>query len=112
MTCLDALLVHRQVSKAARALDMDQPAMSRLIDRLEEDGLVERGKGVDRRCVKLTVPEAATPELEVMRAGMAWLDTELKSHLTGEEQVVLERLLVKLERGIAEPMEQRGRLGG
>ncbi|MEI8267786.1 MAG: LysR family transcriptional regulator [Betaproteobacteria bacterium] len=36
LTCLDALLVHRQVSKAARALDMDQPAMSSALARLRE----------------------------------------------------------------------------
>lgn len=36
LTCLDALLTHGQVSKAARALDMDQPAMSSALARLRE----------------------------------------------------------------------------
>ncbi|MFM8768108.1 MAG: LysR family transcriptional regulator [Rubrivivax sp.] len=36
LTCLDALLAHRQVSRAARALDMDQPAMSSALARLRE----------------------------------------------------------------------------
>ena len=36
LACLDALFVHGQVSKAARALDMDQPAMSAALSRLRE----------------------------------------------------------------------------
>jgi len=42
-------------SALAERLTVDPPAVSRLVERLAEDGLLKRCPGEDRRCVRLEV---------------------------------------------------------
>ena len=62
--------VQTQAELAERLL-IDAPAASRLVMRLEEDGLLKRMPGSDRRCVCLKVTPAAKAEIAVMDANGA-----------------------------------------
>lgn len=84
-------------SHVAERLVVDPPAVSRLVDRLEEDGLVTRQAGENRRCVRLEITPAGLEELEVLRATLRELDEEVSQHLTGAEMAELKRLLEKLQ---------------
>lgn len=96
--------VGSQVALAER-LSVDAPAASRLVDRLEEDGLVVRCAGENRRCVKLELAEKGQGELELVNAGLRWMDGELRNHLTGAEVKELKRLLAKLQDGLTKAQD-------
>lgn len=66
-----------QVELSAR-LVIDPPAASRLVTKLERDGLIRRRRGRDRREVALEVTPAARRELKSIRVGLRWLDDEMK----------------------------------
>lgn len=74
LACLDALLAQRQVSAAARALDMDQPSMSAALARLRElfdDPLFTRvGQGMEPTPRALAL---AGPVRELLRGADALL---------------------------------------
>lgn len=91
--------IHSQALIAERLL-IDAPAVSRLVDRLEEDGLLERHAGENRRCVRLHMTDAGRTELQALVAAAEWVDTEAKSHLSSEEFTELLRLLDKLQAGL------------
>src|SRR4051812_42404534 len=76
--------VETQAQLAERLL-IDAPAASRLVARLEADGLLVRKAGSDRRCVKLAITPAAKNEVAAMEEGLAWLEREIKSHLSPSE---------------------------
>ncbi|WP_257446562.1 MarR family winged helix-turn-helix transcriptional regulator [Archangium lipolyticum] len=88
--------VRTQAALAERLL-MDAPAVSRMVDRLEEEGLVKRCAGEDRRCVRLEVTEASHADISVLREAGHWLDEEASQHLTSAEMQELKRLLEKLQ---------------
>jgi DNA-binding MarR family transcriptional regulator len=96
--------VHTQAALAERLL-VDAPAVSRLVDRLEEEGLVKRCAGADRRCVRLEVTEASQPELAVLSQEMQGMETEVSRHLGPEEMRELRRLLEKLQAGLTQGQE-------
>lgn len=91
--------VRTQVELAER-LAVDAPAVSRLVDRLEEEGLVKRCAGADRRCVRLEVTEASGEEIEVLDEAAHAVDGELGQHLTASEFRELKRLMEKLQEGL------------
>jgi DNA-binding MarR family transcriptional regulator len=86
----------------AERLSIDAPAVSRLVERLVEDGMVKRCAGEDRRCVRLEVTEAARPDMELLRAEALWMEEEAGRHLTADELRELKRLLDKLQTGLTE----------
>ncbi|HYO51894.1 MarR family winged helix-turn-helix transcriptional regulator [Archangium sp.] len=90
----------RTQAELAERLLVDAPAVSRLVDRLEEDGLVKRCTGEDRRSVRLQVTEASRAELAVLEEEAQWLDDEAGRHLTPSELSELKRLLDKLQVGL------------
>lgn len=92
--------VRTQAALADRLL-VDAPATSRLVDRLEEEGLVRRCEGADRRCVRLEVTPAAQTELAVLIEETQSLDGELRQLLTASELRELKRLLDKVQEGLA-----------
>ncbi|WP_240359885.1 MarR family winged helix-turn-helix transcriptional regulator [Pyxidicoccus trucidator] len=96
--------VRSQAALAERLL-VDAPAASRLVDRLEEDGLVSRRAGENRRCVKLELSEKGAGELEQLRSALDWADGELQKYLLASEVTELKRLLDKLQSGL---LEDRG----
>jgi DNA-binding MarR family transcriptional regulator len=92
----------RSQAALAERLMMDAPAVSRMVDRLEEDGLVKRCAGEDRRCVRLESTPAAVHELESLEAAEQWLDVEVQQHLSASEMRELKRLLEKLQTGLSQ----------
>ncbi|WP_244222102.1 MarR family winged helix-turn-helix transcriptional regulator [Corallococcus exercitus] len=98
--------IHSQTAIAERLL-IDAPAVSRLVDRLEEDGLVERRAGENRRCVRLEITEAGRQELKALEQAAEWVDTQARTYLAPPEIEELSRLLDKLQTGlfqlVAEP---------
>ncbi len=94
--------VHTQAQLAEQLL-IDAPAASRLVDRLQEDGLVTREAGADRRCVRLQVTNACWPEVEVLEDEVRRVDEEVARHLTAEEMNELKRLLDKVHVALSPP---------
>lgn len=92
--------VRSQAALAERLL-VDPPAVSRLVDRLEEDGLVSRRAGENRRCVKLELGEKAAGELQLLNTALEWADGELQKYLLDTEVTELKRLVQKLQDGLA-----------
>jgi MarR family transcriptional regulator, transcriptional regulator for hemolysin len=92
--------VHTQAELAIRLL-VDTAAVSRLVDKLERNGLLKREPGEDRRCVRLKVSAAGLREVRVIDSEVEWLDREVKRHLSAAEVRTMRRLLRKLQDGLA-----------
>lgn len=98
------LLLLRYVSRGiaqtqaelADRLVIDAAATCRLVQRLEQQGLLVRHKGEDR-CMRLEVTEAARPHIELLGRELADLDRRLRAHLGDEEAALLESLLDKAQ---------------
>ena len=88
--------VHTQVELAERLM-VDGAAVSRLVDRLQGEGLLERRPGEDRRCVKLHVTAAGQREVEALDRELARMDAHLEGHLSRREVDTLHALLAKLQ---------------
>jgi len=91
--------VRNQVALAERLM-VDPPAVSRLVERLVEDGLARRMAGEDRRCVRLELTPEGELELGLLRETLRVLDGELLQYLSHEELSELQRLMEKLRRGM------------
>ncbi|WAM24095.1 MarR family transcriptional regulator [Myxococcus sp. NMCA1] len=91
--------VRSQAAIAERLL-VDAPAVSRLVARLEEDGLVKRSTAEDRRCARLELSPAGQTELNLLRDALLWTDAELLRYLTAQEMAEFKRLTVKLLTGL------------
>jgi MarR family transcriptional regulator for hemolysin len=89
-------------SSLAERLLVDPPAVSRLVDRLVEDGLLKRGAGEDRRCVRLEVTPEGREEVELLHVELRRLETDVRKHLTAQEAKTLQQLLEKLQAGLME----------
>lgn len=95
----------RSQSAIAERLIVDAPAVSRLVARLEEDGLVKRSTAEDRRCVRLELSPAGQAELNLLRDALLWMDEELLRYLSTREMEEFKRLMNKLLTGL---MQARG----
>ncbi|HYO67806.1 MAG TPA: MarR family transcriptional regulator [Archangium sp.] len=95
----------RTQAELAERLLVDAPAVSRLVDRLEEEGLVQRCAGEDRRCVKLQATDAGRAELEALEEATQSLDEDAARFLTEAELAELKRLLEKLQDRWSQPGE-------
>lgn len=102
---LIALRGVRTQAELAELTLMDAPAVSRMMDRLEEEGLVTRRTGEDRRCVRLEVTEASRAEVDILEEESHRLDEEIGRHLTAAEMRELKRLLDKVQAGLARSQE-------
>ena len=91
--------VKTQTELAARLL-IDAPAASRLVDRLETDGLLRRAPGNDRRSVHLRVTPASRPHIDTLETALNWLDGEVKRHLSKQEIDAAMRAMSKLQKGL------------
>jgi DNA-binding MarR family transcriptional regulator len=99
LKAIDRGEVQSQAALAERLL-VDPPAVSRLVDRLVEDGLMKRRAGQDRRCVRLEVTEAGREEVAVYHSELERLEAEVRKHLTAQEVKTLRHLLEKLQTGL------------
>ncbi|NNB91584.1 MarR family transcriptional regulator [Corallococcus exiguus] len=93
--------IHSQAQIAERLL-IDAPAVSRLVDRLEEDGLVERRAGENRRCVRLEITDAGRRELQALELAAHWVDAQARAFLAPPEVDELSRMLEKLQAGLCQ----------
>lgn len=93
LTCLDALLVHRQVSRAARALDMDQPAMSSALARLRElfdDPLFTRvGQGMVPTARALALAAPVRQLLAEAGRMLALVDSTVDGRIEGSFRIMV-----------------------
>ena len=80
---------------------MDSAAVSRLVDRLEEEGLLKRCAGENRRCVHLQLTQSGQAEVGRFNQELEWLDGEVRQHLSASEAKTLARLLAKLHQSLA-----------
>jgi DNA-binding MarR family transcriptional regulator len=87
--------VETQAELAERLL-IDPPAASRLVARLESEGLMKRGAGSDRRSVKLSVTKKSKTDLQIFEACLREVDLEARAHLSATEHETLGRILLKL----------------
>ncbi|MBL8623691.1 MAG: MarR family transcriptional regulator [Myxococcales bacterium] len=92
--------LHTQGELAER-LFIDPPAVSRLVDRLVADGLIERRAGDDRRCVKLVLCKPAAQAIAIGDQVVDDVEQHLRRHLTADEARTLRALLTKLIAGLA-----------
>lgn len=84
----------------ADRLMMDAPSVSRLVARLESDGLLTRSEGDDRRCVHLSLTDAANAELEATSRAIRDLEEQMQRFLSDDERRALQLLLDKLLAGL------------
>jgi len=89
--------VHTQADLADRLL-VDAPAVSRLVAKLEAEGLLRRLPGKDRRCVKLEATPAARREARVLTQALNWMDGEIRESLTAKEVAEAVKLMGKIQR--------------
>jgi DNA-binding MarR family transcriptional regulator len=83
----------------AAAEQVRPPSMTRIVDALERDGLVERRTDeVDRRCLRLTLTSAGRRELaSIRRRKTAFLEERL-SGLSDADRATVARALSVIER--------------
>jgi len=84
------------VEPLRQVLDLSHPGTVRLIDRLEEDGLVERRKAADGRAVALHLTrKGGRLRKRLMDRRLDTLEEALEG-FTADERLVLGRLMVKV----------------
>lgn len=82
------------------------PDVTRLLDRLERAGLVERRRAdYDRRVVEVAITDAGLDRLDRMDRPVQDAIARLTAGLTPDEHAVLSRLLDKLRTGAATPID-------
>jgi DNA-binding MarR family transcriptional regulator len=85
----------------AHRLVEQTPGITRLLDRLEEKGLVERVRcGADRRRVLCTTTPAGLAVLARLDADVDRLDEATVEHLSEAERLLLTRLLAEVRRTV------------
>ena len=101
LTLLSAIVFSgpRTVSELARAENVSAPAMTRMLDVLERDGLIRREMGTDdRRTVRVFPTDGGNAAVEVARARRIQHIVDELSILTEEELIILSEAAKLLER--------------
>jgi DNA-binding MarR family transcriptional regulator len=87
----------RTIADLSRVLNHDSGAMTRLIDQLEERGLIERQRSAeDRRVVELNITPAGLRDLEAMIPIVVDLLNELLDGFTRDEVKQLKSMLRRI----------------
>ena len=89
---------HLKMSEIAAAIVHSTGGTTRLIDRIEEAGLVARGLcPTDRRAVHVAITDQGNARLdEALSVHLHYLDDRLATRLSDDERAELTRLLTKL----------------
>jgi len=99
----------RQVELAER-LDMEPITLCRIVDRLEEAGLVERrADASDRRAWLLELTQKAAPLVKKLRCLAQDLALEAVEGIEEQELKILQQQLASIRANVAQPAEQRGK---
>lgn len=88
------------VDRLARIVRLSQPGAVRMINRLVEEGRVERQQGTDRRARPLALTPAGQRMVRAMLLGREKVLTEAMETLDADEKVTLGRLMEKMLRGL------------
>lgn len=88
-------------SELAERLLTDAPAVSRLVDRLEQDRLLRRTAGEDRRSVKLEVTALGMEQVELLEEALRAVDKQLRAQLTKDELAVFSKALTKVTEALS-----------
>lgn len=84
-------------AELCRQLSLDSGAMTRMLDRLEQKGLIVRRRcAADRRQVRLALPQEGQALADLLPKFGADAMDELLGALTPEEHATLERILKKI----------------
>ncbi len=97
-----------RMQELAREVLLSKSGLTRLADRMEESGLIERSKcGTDRRGTYAVITEAGRRMLrESFPAFMSAVEQHFARHLSGEELSALRSLLAKVLEGSGRPEEE------
>jgi DNA-binding MarR family transcriptional regulator len=87
-------------SSLARFLDVNRASAMKLVNVLEEQGLVERREGRDRRSNGLHLTVSGEDSLSAMTGALLDTDARLASLLTARERRELLRLLAKVREAL------------
>ena len=99
----------RQVELAER-LDMEPITLCRIVDRLEEAGLVERkADPADRRAWRLELTEKAAPVVTKLRSLARDIAAEATDGIEEPELKVLQQKLSTIRTNVARSSDQRGK---
>lgn len=82
----------------AESLGIDGSSLVRLLDMLEERGLLRREDGRDRRCKLVTLTPAGRELTQRTRAIVTALEEEMLSDLDDFEMAALSRLMDRIDR--------------
>lgn len=95
-------------SDVAARLDVEPPTVTKMIRRVEEDGLVERtAHPTDARAHCLHLTAAGQALLPHMQACWRALEAEMLRGFTMEERILLRRLLLHVLANLEDPAEGR-----
>jgi DNA-binding MarR family transcriptional regulator len=89
--------IPRSVSDLAEALDVRPSTISKMIDRLGEKGLVERGRGADQRRVLVSVTAAGLSLTARIKGIHAVIETEISKFISEKTSAVLPFALADTE---------------
>lgn len=92
--------VQTQAQLAERLL-IDAPAASRMVATLEEEKLVKRTTGEDRRCVCLSVTAAAKKDIEVIDEALRWLDGQVREHVSAKDYEASMAVLARVQKALS-----------
>lgn len=88
------------VDRLARIVRLSQPGAVRMINRLVEEGRVERSQGIDRRARPLSLTPAGQRMVRAMLLGREKVLSEALDVLSVDERQTLTKLLEKMLAGL------------
>ena len=89
----------RTMTKLSRLLFTENSSMTRLVDRMEKAGLVQRRTDLqDRRTLTISITEAGRKQAAAAKRIVQGVNEDVKAHLSPEELEVLKRVLGRLKR--------------
>ncbi|WP_250464834.1 MarR family winged helix-turn-helix transcriptional regulator [Microbulbifer litoralis] len=91
-------------AELAERMDVAPISLARQIDKLQEEGLVERRQDPeDRRCFRIFLTAAAEPALEILRGLARQTRKQALVGFSGDEIKQLQELLERLKKNLVEP---------
>ena len=107
----EILLMHlweqdgRSQSELADLMEVEPPTLTKMLNRLEKSGLLERQRDqTDARIFRVYLTEAGWALQEPIQHMWRELEARTMAHLTLEERIVLRRLLMQIRRNMTEPI--------
>ena len=100
----------RTLGEISKALGVKPPTVTRTINRLQEQGFVERQESqIDARQVHVRLTESGKSVLENMHAAVAQAEEQAFGGLKKKERKQLAKILAKIEDNLSPAKKQAGR---